>query len=242
MGLLDIFSGIGRAVSSCCAKIGGAVMSGISRGMSAAVQVVGSVLSPGLRLVERAIRVVAKIVSAVAEILIEKPKEEEPEELGMKAEVAHEQERITPEDFSSVDEYIQYIRENIELDKERLENINEEERAKYSVIGTGLYVKSMEENYGVILDPEFYRAAYRLNMNAETAARLIKAMGDNGIKHARCFEDYLLDNLVLGSSVNYDMSMVMKEVFETEDAVNSLRQSYAKYVDDQQGETGEAPE
>ena len=99
------------------------------------------------------IEVISAIVSVVAEILGLKDEEETPEELGMKAEIAEKK----PEDFESVDQYIEYLREEVSIDKKELEELSDEDRVKYLAIGTAITIKGIEEKYKMDMPVDFWQ-------------------------------------------------------------------------------------
>ena len=133
MILMDTICSIGAAVVSTCAKIGGELMSAV--GVFAKDLVTGPI--PGIVL-GKILTLAIDVISAVANALTEKPKEETPEEIGLKAEMADKK----PEDFDSINDYIEYLRNDIKVDEERLKEMDEKERATYAAIGAGLYKTS----------------------------------------------------------------------------------------------------
>ena len=234
MGLWDAFttavsnvSNVCNSVSSFCREIGGSVLGGISSSFTSIFPQLPP-LFPEINIVGI---ILGKVIPFIAEILIGKPKEEKPEDLGMKAERAYEEEGLTPEDFNSVDEYIQYIRENIEIDKTKMEQMDADEKAKYSMIGCGLYASSIEEKYGIKVEPEFFAAVFRCGMDQTTdkVAQLLKTMGEYGIRDSKVFDDFMSGKVERGSDLDHDMRDVLKEVFETEDKVEELLQNYEQY-------------
>jgi hypothetical protein len=148
---------VSSAVSSVCSAIGGSLFTGglaeIAAGIIAPVLPI-----PGLGELLIAIMVIVKVVGAVAEALGIKKEDETPEELGMKAEIADKK----PEDFDSIQEYIKYLREEVEIDKEQVEELSEEDKAKYAVIGSSLYIKDAEERFGIDIPSELWYTAGRL--------------------------------------------------------------------------------
>lgn len=164
---MGLFSAIGSvcsalcsAVSSVCSSIGGAIMGGIGS--------LAPVISPWLS-------IAVAVISVLAEIFTEKPKEEKPEELGMKAEQADKK----PEDFDSINDYIEYLRQEIKVDDAKLENLSEEERMKYQAVGLGLYVKNIEEKQGMKLDPAFLKVVpemINLGYTAQDIGNLMQSM------------------------------------------------------------------
>ena len=160
-------SAICSGISSLCSSIGGALSSAISTISSTLV----SGLGIGLKEIELGLKIICAIVSVIAEAIGIKKEDETPEELAMQAEQSDKK----PEDFDSINQYIEYLRENIKVDKEKLNNLSEEEKCKYQAVGTAIYVKGIEEKYDMIISPQFLIAAKDLNLSGQE----VKAYMDN---------------------------------------------------------------
>lgn len=159
MGILSsigsFISGVGsaicRGVSSICSAISGTALgSSLGNVVSKFVSIIG-VAVPAINVINivNAILVVANIVSKLAEAIgIKEKDKDEPDELAMKAEKSDKK----PEDFDSVEEYIKYLQEEIELtdeEKEKLEKMDDEKRSAYRATGTYLYTKCINEKLGL---------------------------------------------------------------------------------------------
>lgn len=179
----SVCSAVCSAVSSVCSSIGGAIMGGIGS--------LAPVISPWLS-------VAVAVISVLAEIFTEKPKEEKPEELGMKAEQADKK----PEDFDSINDYIEYLRQEIKVDAAKLENLSEEERMKYQAVGLGLYVKNIEEKQGMKLDPAFLKVVpemINLGYTAQDIGNLMQSMKKNGVNDMKMYPEFMKGELLPGT-------------------------------------------
>lgn len=186
------------AVGSLCSSIGGAVMSGVA----ALAPVIG-----------RFLPVIGPIISLIASLFAGKPEKEEPEEIGMKAELAD----VKPEDFDSIGEYIDYLRNNIKLDAEKLKNLTPEERAKYQITGLGLYIKDIEEKQGIYITPEFLEtmpAFEKQGYKPEEIATLMKSLKGKGIEETTVCQEYLKGDLQAGSKEQRQVYGSIKELVE----------------------------
>lgn len=202
---MGLFSAIGSvcsavcsAVSSVCSSIGGAIMGGIGS--------LAPVISPWLS-------VAVAVISALAEIFTEKPKEEKPEELGMKAEQADKK----PEDFDSINEYIEYLRQEIKVDAAKLENLSEEERMKYQAVGLGLYVKNIEEKQGMKLDPAFLKVVpemINLGYTAQDIGNLMQSMKKNGVNDMKMYPEFMKGELLPGTPERKQVFTSVKDMVE----------------------------
>lgn len=202
---MGLFSAIGSvcsalcsAVSSVCSSIGGAIMGGIG----SLAPVISSWLS-----------VAVAVISVLAEIFTEKPKEEKPEELGMKAEQADKK----PEDFDSINDYIEYLRQEIKVDAAKLENLSEEERMKYQAVGLGLYVKNIEEKQGMKLDPAFLKVVpemINLGYTAQDIGNLMQSMKKNGVNDMKMYPEFMKGELLPGTPERKQVFTSVKDMVE----------------------------
>lgn len=202
---MGLFSAIGSvcsavcsAVSSVCSSIGGAIMGGIGS--------LAPVISPWLS-------IAVAVISVLAEIFTEKPKEEKPEELGMKAEQADKK----PEDFDSINDYIEYLRQEIKVDDAKFENLSEEERMKYQAVGLGLYVKNIEEKQGMKLDPAFLKVVpemINLGYTAQDIGNLMQSMKKNGVNDMKMYPEFMKGELLPGTPERKQVFTSVKDMVE----------------------------
>lgn len=197
-------SSVCSAVGRLCSKIGGVVMGGVSSLVSA--------IAPALSLEPHFLIFVA-VVSVLAELFTDKPKEEKPEEIGMKAELADKK----PENFDSINDYIEYLRNEVKLDTAKLEKLTPEERQKYQLVGLGLYIKDIEEQQGVKLDPEFLKSIPKLKAQeyeAADIANLMQSMKKNGVTDMKQYVDFMKGDLQPGSPERQQVGASVKDMVE----------------------------
>lgn len=194
----SVCSALCSAVSSVCSGIGGAIMGGIGS--------LAPVISPWLP-------IAVAVISVLAEIFTEKPKEEKPEELGMKAEQADKK----PENFDSINDYIEYLRQEIKVDAAKLENLSEEERMKYQAVGLGLYVKNIEEKQGMKLDPAFLKVVpemINLGYTAQDIGNLMQSMKKNGVNDMKMYPEFMKGELLPGTPERKQVFTSVKDMVE----------------------------
>lgn len=165
-GVSSLGSALCRGVSSVCSTIGRGVA-------TVANALVTSVAKLTVEKLERAMDVISIVIGAIAEIFGLKDKEETPEEIGMKAEEAAK-EGVKPENFDSYEEYINHLRENIEVDKSKLENLSKEDKMKYTAVGSSILVKGIEEKEEFEIPGEFVAEIGRQNMSVAETRQYIK--------------------------------------------------------------------
>lgn len=186
--LSAVGSAICSGISGICSAIGGALFTGSGGIAALATAIIGPVVaSPEVALIMVAIQAVASIVCAIAESLGMKDKDETPEELGMKAEQAEKK----PENFDTIGEYIEYLRKEVEIDKAEMEKLSEKEKAAYGAVGTSLYIKGIEEQFGMKAPGEFWRTAADLNLNGEDVKKYMETFREKGITDMADMSDYI---------------------------------------------------
>ncbi len=172
-------------------------------GLAAVVKVAGPVvanLATNLvaklpTIVETAIKVlktIAPVVKVVAEILdILKP-DDDLEELGKKT--MQEGTRPKMED-ESMEEYFDYLRNEVKLDEERWKNITEEDKLKANAIGVSMATAAISEKTKVEVSPDFLLAMKKMEMSADHVAEYIQTFGENGIDSLDSLTGYLRGEL-----------------------------------------------
>lgn len=167
--LSSVGSVISSGISSICSSIGGALFSGGALS-TLATTIVAPFLSLSLPQLMVAAIAVIEVIGALAELLGIK-EQETPEELGLKAELADKK----PDDFDSIQSYIEYLRKDISLDKEKLSTLSDEQKIQYGAIGSAIYVKAFEEKYEMSMPSEFWHSVTQLKMETQE----IKSYLDN---------------------------------------------------------------
>lgn len=144
MGLLSAIGSIVTTAVSFISEAIPSIGSAIGGFAKNALSIMGKLPFPGLQ-------IVAKIIHPVLSILGIKS-EEDPEVLGAKAVQSDK----SIDDFdNNTKEYINYLRNEVEFDKERFEKMTTEERMGCKAIGMTIETKAIEENIGGIsISPE----------------------------------------------------------------------------------------
>lgn len=142
MGLLDAvcsaIGAVGSAIGSVCSAVGGAI---------------ATCIGPLAIGISRFLDPVVTIVSAIANILGIFKENDRPEHLGQ----AMKQMDKKPEDFDSINEYIDYLREGIRSGEVKLnDNLSDIDKATYTAIGATLGIKAIDEKYQLQTSAEFW--------------------------------------------------------------------------------------
>lgn len=185
----SFISGVGSAIGRICSG----AMSLVSRmpifeNFAKTVLSFVPVLFPHIEIIE-VIGLIVAVIGAVADALeLKEEKEDSPEEMGMKAEQADK----GRDDFPTDAEYIAYLHE-IKLDREKIEELTEEQKAAYALIGTKIYADGIKEKLGLKdeLSPKFIMECAKLGIKADEFIAYVKAMEAEGLKGQEGFHEYL---------------------------------------------------
>lgn len=199
------------AIGSVCSAIGGALFTGASGIGALATGIVGMIKVLTLPEIIMVIQVIGTIVSVIAEVLGLKNKEETPEEMGMKAEQAEKK----PEDFKSTEAYIEYLRKEVEIDKEKLNDLDAIDKIKYAAIGSAIYIKGIEEKYDMKMSAEFWTTVADLKMDGQQVKEYIDSFKKHNIEDMSDMAGYIKNDLQDGkdkSKVSDAMIDALKEI------------------------------
>lgn len=154
MGLWDAICSVGSsiasgissvcsAIGSACSSIGSAIVSGIG---ALAQKIVELPVKPTI------IDAIVGLIKVVAELLIDSPKDEKVEDLG----AAMKQTEKKPEDFDSINDYIDYLRDEIKKGHVELGKSQGVELFAEKVMGASLLSEALGEKYGMKPSAEFW--------------------------------------------------------------------------------------
>lgn len=188
---MGLFSSIGSAISSACSSICSACSSfasSIGGALGGAVGAFSTALGVALGVNPATIALIIAIVVAVGMMCGVNEDGMEPEELG---ERAMHPDAKKPEDFDSIEEYIEHLKNDIEIDKEALEKKTPEEKAALAMVGATIIVKGIEEKTGMELSPEFLVAVGKCDMKSEEVKAYMDSFKEKGITDMKVMSDYL---------------------------------------------------
>ena len=129
------------------------------KGLSGVLDKILKILS---KITPELIKDVTELISSVAELLGLKDEDDSSEELGLKSEIADK----GLEDFDSREEYINYLKDDVELDEYDREKLNDESlKEKYSAKGLGIEMGAINEKMEVNLGIEDYVVMAKARIN-----------------------------------------------------------------------------
>jgi len=170
-------SSVGSAISSAVSSIGSALVSSASK----LLDVVGKHLEP-----------VALIIQVVAALIGVLKPDDDVEEIGAKA---MQPESKKPEDFDSNAEYIDYLREEVKLDKEKFDKAGDIEKAARTAVGASIVAKGIGEKKGFDIPLETWVTMAKLNLTdkAEEVDKLLETFKDGKLEDFSKYVDGKLD-------------------------------------------------
>lgn len=214
----SFISGVGSAICSVIGTIGSNIAT-VLGGIGSKIVSLATALIPGLRELSAIIEIVTKvctIIDGIAKILGLKDDEDTPEELGMKAEQSDKK----PDDFDNVEEYINYLHTQVELDKEKMNNLQPEQRAGYMAVGSAIYIKGLEEKYGMDLPADFWLTVASLKLSSEEVKSYIDSFKANNLD-VMDMCDYLKGNhLPEGKSASNISNAMISALHESNPELN----------------------
>lgn len=181
---MGFWSGLGSAISSACNYVSSAVSSIGSALVSSAsklLDIAGTRLSP-----------IVTIIQIVATLIGVLTKEDDVEELGAKA---MQPESKKPEDFDSNAEYIDYLREEVKLDKEKFDKAGDVEKTARTAVGASIVAKGISERKGFDIPLETWVAMAKLNLTdkAQEVDKLLETFKDGKLEDFAKYVDGKLD-------------------------------------------------
>lgn len=181
---MSLIAAFGGALSALASAIGPALV--------ATVDFVVTKLPVVLESASIIVNAISSVVTLIGENLNIAPPGENPEELGVKASQDGTR-SIRPEETAQ--EYLDYLRNDVVLDKEHYDGLSAEEKLRCEVAGDVMLAKAIEEETGVEIPGEFLMAIPKLNMQYEAVMSLIEAFSDANISSLSKFTDYMANDM-----------------------------------------------
>lgn len=136
------------------------------------------------------------------------------EVLGRKACIAEK----TVEDFDSVRDYVEYLKNEVEIDNTKTSSLSYERKIAYGVIGLSIEASALGENLGIVLSANFVRLLVQIRnigsilVNAGEIVDFIREVKDSGIDSLDDVCEYFEGR---GESDRIYTGRVLRKVFET---------------------------
>lgn len=188
--MIGIIASIATVVGGVCSTISGAlatVGSVIVKGAIALVQQLPTVIS-GLEIMGN----VMKVISMIGQLLGISPEDEKIDELGAKI-IQEETRPKLPEE--TAEEYLNYLRNEVQLDRGNFDNLSDEDKLACAAIGTRMVTDVIEEKTGMALSSDFLVAVGKSNMDYTEVKMFIEKFKEEGITSLDCVSQYLKNDL-----------------------------------------------
>lgn len=200
--IIGAVSAVGVALTAAVSTAGPALIN-MAAGMKKLVLGGGSL---GISDVLFIVKSIMKIAKTLGIIDGEIPSEE----LGAKAILAEKQ----PEDFEDTQKYIEYLKEEVDIDKDKLKSKNKEEILVYKILGSGIALKGVEESIGVAFSPTFLEVASKSNLSPNEILNIAKACGNNGMTTTLMVDGYMENKISLEEKISVGNIIIesLKEV------------------------------
>ncbi|WP_083190304.1 MULTISPECIES: hypothetical protein [unclassified Aliivibrio] len=212
---MGFFSSFCSFVSGACSVINSAVSS-IGRGIA---NVATSIANLG---VEFAAKVADAIKAVGISLGIIKP-EDTMEELGERALLSDKK----PENFESINDYIDYLKNNVPFDKEKFANLDEKELLARSSIGASITLKGINEKLNATVTPEFMATVASQELEANEIIETIKIYKEKEL-NLDDYDLYLNEELTLDENNKHSTALV--EAYQKLEPELSLEQIEQKVM------------
>lgn len=202
------------SIITTIAKIASSIGPMIAKYAPMVIEIVGKNLPKVVNTVEA--------ISLVADVL--KPNESA-DELGAKAMVAEK----TPEDFEQINDYIDYLRNDVEIDEENL-STDAVDVITRQAVGVAIAVKGIGQALEADVSIPFLNAISELDIDPTVVVALVKSYESSGL-NSDDVQKYLGDSLSIEDTHRHSNVFVnayqtvnpTMSVEEAEDAVMDLR-------------------
>ncbi len=155
-------------------------------------EVLSSKLPVVIETAQIVVKTIATVLTGICEVLGIGQADEQVDELG--AKVLQEDTREI-EDGESAQEYLDYLRNDVTLDKAKFDAMDENEKLACQVAGISMLAKSIEEKAGVEMAPDFLYAISKVKLNCEQTEKFIHAFADNRIDSMSEFTRYISNDM-----------------------------------------------
>ena len=186
---MGFWSSVGSVFSGACSVIGSVVSSigsAIGNAATSIVRTLGTIIDKVINIV--------KAVAIKLGILEEK---DDIEELGARACESE----LKPENFDSTAEYIEHLKTNVELDKEKMENRTEADKLAHKGIGIAIVKKGIKEKTGLDLTDDFLYTVGKNDLSFEETYSLMENFKGAGMTSTAKFDNYMKNGLSLEEKI-----------------------------------------
>ena len=168
--IMSVVSSVVSVVSSVVSTVGKAVVTGATK----LLEVAGKHLDAIVNVIET----IGKILDVIAQ-------DDKIDELGAKAIESEKK----PEDFDKISEYIEHLKNEIELDMDKFDNASIEDKLARKAIGATIVSKGIEEKKETTIPMEFWKEVSKQGMSNKEIDRTIDLFKES--KEENKFSEYM---------------------------------------------------
>ncbi|WP_205619479.1 hypothetical protein [Ferrimonas senticii] len=191
--------GFWSSVSSFVSSVSSAISSAVSNLGSAISSAATKIAELGVDLAQR----VGETIRAIATGLGVLSPKDNLQELGEKALMCDKK----PEDFDSFNDYINHLRTEVSIDKEKFAALDEKELLARAAIGASITLKGINEKLDMAITPEFLATVAKQELETEEIMATIHAYKDSGLK-VDDYNRYINNELSLDDSSKHANTLV----------------------------------
>lgn len=195
---MGFWSSVGSALSS--------VISDACSVVSSVASTLGSIANRAITILEMgaslAIRV-GEVIKALGISLGIIQSSDDLQELGEKAMMSEK----TPADFDSISAYIDHLRNDVTIDKEKFSRLDEKELLARSAIGSAITLQGINEKLETVVCPQFMAMVATQNLTADEIVATIKTYKEKSLSTSD-YSLYLKDELSIAQSREHSNALV----------------------------------
>ncbi|WP_254618777.1 hypothetical protein [Vibrio metschnikovii] len=195
---MGFWSSVGSALSS--------VVSVACSVVNSVASILGSIANRAITILEMgpslAIRVGEAIKAVGISLGIIMPNDDL-QQLGEKAMMSEK----TPADFDSISAYIDHLRNDVPIDREKFSRLDEKELLARSAIGSAITLQGINEKLETVVCPQFMAMVATQNLTADEIVATIKTYKEKSLSTSD-YSLYLKDELSIAQSREHSNALV----------------------------------
>lgn len=170
----------------------GAIISAVSSAIlvvSSVVSTVGKALVTGatklLEVAGKHLDTIVNVIETIGKLINVIAQDDKIDEIGAKAMQSEKK----PEDFDKISEYIDHLKNEVELDIDKFDNATMEDKLARKAIGATIVSKGIEEKKDTSIPMEFWKEVSKQGMSNKEIERTIDLFKEN--KEENKFSEYM---------------------------------------------------
>lgn len=196
---MGFWSSVGSALSSVVSAACSVVRSVASTLGNAVTKIATTITEMGVSL---ATKVGETIKSVGINLGIIMPSDDL-QQLGEKAMMSEK----TPADFESISAYIDHLRNDVDIDREKFSRLDEKELLARSAIGSAITLQGINEKLETVVCPQFMAMVATQNLTANEIVATIKTYKEKSLSTSD-YSLYLKDELSIAQSREHSNALV----------------------------------